>query len=77
MGVDIPVKILRTRDEQGRPVMVNFLNRPLLLKSFERYGKEKDLFLTEVILGFAAMGYKTFLEGKGIIKNAEGTKQGA
>lgn len=59
-GVEIPVKIIK--EDQGRPVVVNFLNRPLLLKSFEQYAKDKNLFLTEVVLGFAAMGFKFYRE---------------
>ncbi len=70
-GVEIPVKIIKGGDSRGRPVVVNFLNRPILLKTFERIGKEKDLFLSEVVIGFAAKGLKAYLERK---RNAETQK---
>jgi tRNA G26 N,N-dimethylase Trm1 len=68
-GVDIPVKILKRLDDIGRVVMISFLNRPTLLKTLEKYGKEKELFLSEVVVGFAAKGFKVYLEEKGLIKN--------
>ncbi len=71
-GVEIPVKIIRGGDSRGRPVVVNFLNRPILLKTFEKFGKEKELFLSEVVIGFAAKGLKAYLGERK--KNAETQK---
>jgi len=42
--------------EEGRPIVVDFLNKPQLLKWFEKYAEEKGLFLSEVVTGFAAKG---------------------
>jgi len=44
--------------DNGRWVWVNFLNRPQFLKKCEEYAKANGLLLSEVIIGFAAKGYK-------------------
>lgn len=50
--------------EEGRPIVVDFLNKPLLLKWFEKYAEEKGLFLSEVVTGFAAKGVSLKLKEK-------------
>lgn len=53
---------------EARLAIVNFLNKPLLLKWFQKYAIEKDLYLSEVIISFAALGVKEWHRVRGLIK---------
>lgn len=47
---------------EGRWVFVNFLNRPRFLKALESYAERHNLLLSEVVVGFAAKGFKEIVE---------------
>jgi hypothetical protein len=51
-------------DIEERPVAVNFLNKPKLYKWLKKYAIDKDLYLSEVVVGFVSMGVKRYLRDK-------------
>jgi hypothetical protein len=45
--------------------VVDFDKQPLLLEQFEEYAKTKNKEISDIIIGFAALGYKAYLKGIG------------
>jgi len=43
-------------------IVINFEDRPMFLRVLERLSKDRKLTLSEVVIGFAARGYKDWIK---------------
>jgi hypothetical protein len=50
----------RIKVKKKSELLLNFFDKPLLYKAFEDIAKEKEIPMSELVLGFAALGLKAF-----------------
>jgi hypothetical protein len=54
----------KTGSKLPLPLTLYFFDKPLLYKAFEDIAKEKEIPMRELIVSFAALGLKAYLEEK-------------
>jgi len=62
---EILEKYVASGENEGRWVPVNFIHNPKFLRALEQVAKDRKLLLSEVVIGFAARGYKDWLKSIG------------